>query len=129
MEYYIRIADGKWPFYEGDIRLVVGVYEGEFICPPEYAPVFTTPRPEVGEYTAVIYGNPVKRGDQYFVTWVTQDLTPEQIAKLEEIKANPELYFMPPQPENTGSISPANEEPVVFEHGAEVPLEHTVVQF
>lgn len=80
---YIDTTTGQYPINERDIRQLnpSTLFPSPFVPPSRYKLVEQTPRPTYDPIRqCVTEGEPIKQGGKWVRTWVTSDLTHEQIA-------------------------------------------------
>lgn len=76
IEAFVKLATLEFPRYEGDIRLEYPDMGDVFVLPDAYAAVYSTEKPVVGPYEAVVYGPPTNIDGQWYTTWSVIDNTP-----------------------------------------------------
>lgn len=82
MSAYINIETSKYPFYEGDIRLLYPDMGDVFVCPAEFALVKSTPIPQHDENTqSVELSTPLFIDDEWVQQWKIVDLDAKTIKR------------------------------------------------
>lgn len=97
---FIKISTGEYPRHEGDIRAehpeITEDQTGEsFPTPGDYARVQWVEPPAFNPETQKCFEGPPIESDGWFMTWVVQDMTTEEIAEAaalrEALSKNPLL--------------------------------------
>ena len=82
---YMQLTDPPvYPLFEGDIRLVhpeidPDVTGDQFPCPPDFAPVYCTPMPELGDRQYAVNTSNVCIDGTWYQEWTVKTYTQAQI--------------------------------------------------
>lgn len=106
---YMRVSDGEYPLYEGDVRLEHHEIDesatgDDFPCPPTFVKVEATDPPQYDMRTQYLtYAQPVREGQKWVMTWTVRSLSQETIRHRAE--ANDKRRELAGLPSNNNSGS------------------------